>query len=176
MRFELKFDEEIFRSQSKLQFDTVWKKNLKKNNTALIWGLFFASLGVFLLVFEQKLGFLFLGFGIYYLYNFYTYFNNYKTNKKRFFSKVEKEVKHFNETNETTTWEFNEDYFKYEEIRYSIRLNWPIFEGFKIIENNLFLKINDRGDSLVLGSDEVGIDNFNKVISLVKKKITKNSQ
>ncbi len=91
MKFELPFNEQIYKEQITLNFNTAWNKNLKNNKKRLILVIPMILMGVLIIYGGGNIGFLFLAIGIHNLINFYEYYSFYKKNKNKFFELVEKE-------------------------------------------------------------------------------------
>lgn len=172
MKFELPFNEQIFKEQITLNFNTAWNKNMKINKKRLIWGVPMILLGVLILYGGNNLGFLFLAIGIHYLINFYNYYSFYKKSKKAFFELVEKEKNNQIEANENSIWEFTDDHFRYKDYRYEAKIKWKAFKSFRVIDKNLFLDLDvGNKSSYTIGETEIGAENFNTLIEFVKLKI-----
>lgn len=172
MKFEIPFNETIFKEQMTLNFNTIWKENLKKSKKLLIWAIPILLFGGFLTYQKDNLGLLFIAVGIHYLINFFNYYFSYKKNKKSFFELVENEKNGQIIANGIVLWEFNDDYLKYKDYRFNTKIKWEAFKNVRIINKNLFLDLNiGERASYILGETEVGIENFNKITEFVKGKI-----
>ena len=172
MNLEIPFDKEIFLRQSNLQFDAAWKEGLKKNQRNLIWGAVFLLLGGITASRETPLSYLVVGFGIFYFIHFFNNLSHYSKNKKRFFKIVEEEVSKQEAYNKSSFWEFREAYFGYSGRKFEAKIPWPTFEGYKLIEDHLFLYLNFlTGSAFILGKEEVAPDEWEKILKLVGSKI-----
>ncbi|ULC58413.1 hypothetical protein MBM09_10815 [Flaviramulus sp. BrNp1-15] len=172
MKFEIPFEEQIYKEQMTLNFNTTWSKNLKKNNKRLIWAIPFILLGGLIIYGENYLGFLFIAIGIHYLINFYDYYSYHKKSKAKFFELIEMEIIGQKNANENCIWEFNEDHFRYKDYKYEAKIKWEAFKSNRIIDKNIFLDLNvGNNSSYVLGEIEIGTENFIKVTEFVKNKI-----
>jgi hypothetical protein len=172
MKFELPFNEQIYKEQIILNFNTAWNKNLKNNKKRLILVVPMILMGVLIIYGGNNIGFLFLAIGIHNLINFYEYYSFYKKNKNVFFELVEKEKSNQIEANENSIWEFTEDHFRYKDYKYEAKIKWKAFKSFRVIDKHLFLDL-DVGDksAYTIGETEIGAENFNKLIEFVKLKI-----
>ncbi|WP_299215725.1 hypothetical protein [uncultured Dokdonia sp.] len=172
MKFELLFIEQIYIEQMTLNFDTAWNESLKKNKKRLIWGIPMIVLGGLIIYGKNNLGFLFIVIGIHYLINFYDYYSFYKKNKNTFFGLVEAEKNEQIEANENYFWEFNDDYLKYKDYKYEVKIKWKAFKSARVIDKNLFIDLNNgNNSSYIIGETEIGTENFHKLIVFVTNKI-----
>ncbi len=174
MKFEIPFDEKIFREQHKLHFDLAWDKNLKKNKKSIFFGFGFLILGFLILVGKNNLGFLFLAFGLFYILNFYNYYSHYQKRKKKYFNLIDVEVEKYLEVRTSSIWEFNENNFRYKDYKFEAIINWIAFKGFRLKNDCLFIYLDDdKLLSYIIGKEEIGKENFDRVIQLLNKKIKK---
>jgi len=172
MKFEIPFEEKIYTDQMNLYFNKTWETNLKKNKERLIVSIPMILLGSLIVYLENNIGFIFIAFGIHYLINFFSYYSYFKKSKKTFFDSVETEKNDQLIANENSIWEFHDDYFKYIDYKCEIKLKWNAFQNKRVIEKNLFLDIDTKNNiSYILGEIEVGTQEFQKIIELVKNKI-----
>lgn len=177
MKFNIPFDELIFRKQMNLNFNTVWNDNLKNNKKLLIWVSIMIPLGGLIIYAGNYVGFLLIATGLHHLVNFFNYISYYKKSKSNFFELVESEITNQKEANEICIWEFNEDHLRYKDYRCDTKIKWEAFSGVRIIDKNLFLDLNVGNNSCyIIGEDEVGIEHFQNLIDFVKNKIKKNWQ
>ncbi|TRZ42175.1 hypothetical protein [Robertkochia solimangrovi] len=172
MKFEIPFDEQIFKEQMNLNFNTAWNDNLKKNKKQLIWGIPMILLGGLIVYGENYLGFLFIAIGLQYLINFLNYNSHYKKTKQKLSELIESEVDGQKKANENCIWEFNEDHFRYKDYRFEGKIKWESFQKTRVVENNLFMDLNVGYHlSYILGEKEVGTEDFKKITEFVKNKI-----
>ena len=157
MRFELSFNETIYREQSKKYFDFVWKDFQLKNKKKLYVIVPYFLIGAFIVYAKSNLGYLFLLFSFFNLYQYYKVNQYYKTNKEKYFSKVEKMILEQSSRNKISIWEFNEDKFYYSDYNLEINMNWNLLSNFIILENDLFLEAKERVlATFQLNKEEVG--------------------
>lgn len=158
----------------KLAFNVAWKTNLKKNKRRLYWGVPSLLFGIFQIFLENYLGLLFLGIGIHYLINFFEFYNFYKTRKKSYFDNVNTEIGKQKIADEKMVWEFKDEYFSVKDYIHSIKINWSGFKSFNIVENTLLLYLNYHlSPSYMLSENELGTENFQKIVAFLNAKINK---
>ena len=57
-------------------------------------------------------------------------------------------------------------------LKYDLKINWSSFTKFRIIENNLILELRDNIiANFFLNKEEVGQENFDKIIHFLEGKI-----
>ena len=172
MKFEIPFDEQIFRNQTTLKFKLAWKEGLKNNRRRLYYGIPSLILGVLILYKGNDIAYLFLGIGIHYLINFYEYYTYYSRNKKRYFNTIKAEIEEQKEVDETSIWEFNEDYFRFKYYKYDTKVKWKSFKRYRLIEDTLFLDLSYVGDSSFIASkSEIEIEDWDRILQFVKEKV-----
>lgn len=176
MKFEISFDEAIFKEKMKLKFDLVWKKKLKNIWTCLlvlIPSLLIASIflitgkggkQLYVLIFISSLG---VVFNIFFLRLYYM-------QKKKYFNKLNNEVKNALEIKINDIWEFDNEYFKITTNKFESKIKWDRFEGFREIEKSIFLDLNTVSySSYILSKKEIGEDNYKKTILFLEQKLKK---
>ncbi len=176
MTLEIPFNEDIYKRQTKLQLDLAWNTILKKHKTNLIVSIFFFLLGVFAIYGKGNIGYVFVLFSMYGFLEFYKINTAYKKNKKEFQQIVTNEIKGHIESKENSIWEFSDEYFRYKDYKFDVKINWNAFKSYRIIENNIFLDLNiGNKSSYIIGKEEIGEDSFQKIINLLDKKIKRTS-
>ncbi len=171
MIFEIAFDEEIYREQNKLYFDSEWENNLKKNKKGFFYGIPMSVLGLFILIKDNELGLVFLMCGLFLIYTSYKYYMFYRKRYKFFFKSIDEEVIKNNVNKLVSRWEFNTDFFKYGDHRFEIKYNWEFFQSFKMIDENLFIYFDiEKRVPFILGKAEIDLNQFDKVIQFLNQK------
>lgn len=172
MKYEISFDEEIYKDQMTLNFNIAWLKNVKKNQKNFYWGITYLLIGSLILFLKNNLGFLFIAISIHILVNCNSYYNHYKNNKKRYFKFVNAEIEKQKKANKNSIWELTEKTLKFKQYNYETTINWEVFKSYYVINKNLFVNLNEELKlSYVLGEKEVGIDEFKKVIDFINTKV-----
>jgi len=172
MTLEIPFNKEIFNHQNQLNFNSVWKKNLKNNQRRILWGILGLLLGGLMIFNENYVGFLFLGIGIHYFVNFYDYWSYYSKSKKRYFGQMSTEIEGYENSGRNCIWEFKDDHFGYTDHKFETKIKWLTFKSFRIIEDTLFLDFDSKnGLSYMLGKSEVKESEWNQIIDIVNEKI-----
>lgn len=171
MKFKIPFDENIYSEQMKLQFDNVWSEGFKKNRSKLYIGVPFFILGILAVYGNGNVGYLFIILSLIYFYKYYEYYQYYQKNKKRYFSESEIFSLEQKEVQDVSIWEFKDEYFRYKCYKCDLKLDWSLFSGFEIINNNIFIKTKDVNHSYIIGKSEVGESEFNEIAEFLKTKI-----
>lgn len=172
MKLEIPFNKNIYNRQNQLNFNSVWKKNLKNNNRRIIWGVLGLLLGGFMVYDENYVGFLFIGLGIHYFANFIDYRQYYRKSKKRYFELINAEINGYENSGSRIIWEFENDYFSYSDHRFEAKIKWSTFKSYRIIENTLFLDMDPKnGLSYILSKSELKENEWNYILELLKEKM-----
>ena len=172
MRFEIPFNENISRDDSKKYFDFIWKDVLKKNKKNLYVVFPCVVFGIAMIFGKSNLGYLILAFGFFAILTYYTFSKHYNKVKKTYFDAVEKHILEYSSNNKPCIWEFNEEQFYYSDFKYDLKINWNSFTKFRIIENNLILELRDNIiANFFLNKEEVGEENFDKIIHFLEGKV-----
>lgn len=172
MKYEIAFDKKIYYDQTAINFNVAWNKNLKKNKRNLFFSILLIVLGFLIIYGKNKLGYPSLFVGIYYLIDGIRYLLFYKKQRDRYFDLVNSEMIKHEKAQETTIWEFNEDYFSYKDYKYEAKIKWNAFKGYRIINKNLFLDLEiGNASSYIIGAIEIGNEEFDKLLNFVERKI-----
>lgn len=156
MRIELPFNETVFFRRNRFYFDITWAAFLKSNRQRLIWVALAAFFGGLLIYDGNSLGWLVLGVGIQILINFSNGLNQYKHAKKLYESKLEKYVEEYSGGKSDSYCELQEDYFLIVYPQFESKIKWSYFEGYRIIEDTLFLDMDiANGHSFLVSRSEI---------------------
>ncbi len=174
MRFEISFNENIYREQSKKYFAFIWKDFQSKNKKRLYIIIPYFLLGASIVYAKSNLGYLFILISLFNLYQYYKLYQHHKTNKEKHISKVEEKIVEYSSHNKLSIWEFSEDKFYYSDFSLELKTNWNSFSSFTILENDLFLEAKKNIlATFLLNKEEVGEVEFNKIILFLENKIAK---
>jgi hypothetical protein len=100
----------------------------------------------------------------------YFFQQNYK--KKEYLNQAKVISEKYLQSNKPITWILSEDEFEYYDFQISLKIKWSLIKKHEVIGNILFLYQNDKVDnSITISKDEVGEENFNKIVEFVKTKI-----
>lgn len=175
MKYDIPFNEVNFKQQMKLNFDLVWNINFKKNKKNFFWSIGYIILGILIINWKSNLGYIFIAIGLHFLIISYRYYSFYKKNKNRYFNSINLELEVQKNLNFTDVLEFNEDYFFFKNHKMEAKINWIAFKNFRIVNKNLFLYIDELNTiSYILGQNEIGDNEFEKVIRFIETKVNKN--
>lgn len=171
MKIELPFNKETLLEQTNLNHRELWKSNLKQNRRRLIWVGLSGLTGWYLIVTGDQMGYLMVGLGVLFLVNFVNYEWYYSKTKKNYFLKVDKLVKEFEKIKQNSIWDFDEEFFSYADHRFESKIKWSTFQGYRLIDNNIFLDFDSAvGQSFILSKHEVSDDQWEFINELVKRK------
>jgi c-di-AMP phosphodiesterase-like protein len=172
MRFEIPFTDKIYREQSELYFNSVWKKFLNENKKVLYIAIPMIIMGIATIYGKNSIGYLFIIMGLFLLYLFYKNRKKHIENKKKYFENVEKNILEYSLNNKPSNLEFHQNYFHYLDFKLDLKVKWNSFTKFSIIDKNLFLELNDNLYCLFfVGEEEVGEENFAWIIHFLEEKI-----
>lgn len=170
MRYELPFNESLYRKQCKLRFELIWKKLAERNKKGFYYGIPIILFGAFFILKKNELGYVFLVFGAYLLITSYRFNQHYKKAKGDYENDIDEEVVSFIKT--INIWEFNEEYLGYKDHKYETKIKWETFKDFKVIEDNIFLFLDAKNyHSYIISKKEVGEEAFDQLINFLNKKI-----
>lgn len=168
--FKFNFNKDVTEKQLKLNFSQKWEKYKSDNFHNLYIALPILLLGSFLVYLDSIFKYFILLVGFYFLFKFFYYFNSYFISKRSYLSIIENHLNKYKGT--FSTWEFHDDFFKYTSDYEELKYTWTKFEGYRIIEDNLFLDLyEDAGLSFILSKEEIGNENFKKVIAFLKENL-----
>lgn len=172
MKFELKFDTQIYNKQMDLLFELVWQKKKVYYRNSQYFGFFLLIIVIIILIFDKpslfSLAIIVFSLGI--LIPYYYYFFKIKSDFKKLEIIKTSEIKKVNEQN-STFWEFTEKSLILENSEDLRELNWKEFLIYIIKEDNLVMFTKDY-EPFILSEIEVGKDNFKKIIDFISKKIS----
>jgi len=172
MKLEIPFDKNIYNKQNELNFNSVWKKNLKNNSRRIVWGVLGLILGGFMVFNKNYVGYLFIGLGIHYFANFIDYRSFYLKSKKRYFGLVNGEIDGYENSRCDILWEFEDEYFGYSDHRFETKIKWTTFKSYRIIDETLFLDMDSKnGLSYILSKSELKESEWSQILDLLSVKI-----
>lgn len=172
MKFDIPFKSEIYLNQVQLMIPIIYKHYFKDARESLIVGILSSLLGIFIILGKSYLGIVFIGLGIWFIIKSFPKFKLYKTLKKTHL-KITKEKLSENESDlGNGIFEFTKNSLKYIDKLQTRDIKWSEFKSYKIVESNLFLILEqEEGDIMAIGENEIGNENFEKVIDFVKTKL-----
>jgi hypothetical protein len=174
MKFEIKFDEEIYKKQILLLCELAYGKEITfyKNSNYLGFVLLFIGS---ILIYKRPsfFGVAILIFALGNLVPYYIKFFKRKSLLKRLEKEKKEIIKVYNQ-NPITKWEFLEKTFNFSDFSGSTILDWEDFRAYKIIDETIFM-FTKVDNPYILSKIEVGKENFEKIIELLKDKIKTSS-
>ena len=172
MKFEIPFDEQIFLSQSMLNFDVAWKKNNQANKRRLLWGIPLLLIGIGMLYFDHKLGYMWLAIGLHYLIKYIEYILVARKARDAYIDKLDEYATKEKKANQDTIWKFEEEHLFFHNHQMETKITWETFKGLRVIDKTLFLDLDMAAQqSFLLNDEEIGEEKFAQLITLLKTKI-----
>lgn len=104
MKFEIPFNEDITRSQTKLKFDLVWDKIRKKNRTNIYVTIFLIVFGSLIIYGNGNIGYLLLIMGFFGIIASYRGKLIYQENKKKYVTSMNDEIEKYKTNNGSSVW------------------------------------------------------------------------
>lgn len=174
MKFEIPFKEKIYLDQVELMIPLIYRYYIKNARESIIVGILSSLLGVLIIVGKSYLGVIFIALGIWFLILSFPKFKLYNNLKKTHLTKT-REIFAENDSNfGNGIFEFTDNSLRYTDKLHTRDIQWTEFKKYKVIDSNLFLILErEKGDIMAIGEQEIGTDNFNKVVDFIKTKIKK---
>ena len=172
MKFEIPFKSDIFLDQTELIIPLIYKAYLKDARESLIVGLTSTLIGVSIIIGKSYLGIVFIVLGVFFIIKSYPKFKLYNNLKINHLKKTKEKVTEMESNFGNGIFEFKEESIKYVDKNTKRDIKWTDFKGFKVKESNLLMILEpDKGDIMIIGKNEVGGENFEKIIEFVKTKL-----
>lgn len=172
MKFEIPFKAETYLKQVELTIPFIYKHHLKDTREALIVALTSLFIGIVINIGKSNFGNIFIILGVWFIIKSYQKYILYKTSKKIFLKIAKKELSKNQSDYRNGIFEFTEDTLRYNDTLKTIDSTWNEFESFKIVSANLLLILDEKkGEIIVIGENEVGNKNFEKIIKFVERKL-----
>ncbi|RZJ66036.1 MAG: hypothetical protein EOO50_11535 [Flavobacterium sp.] len=171
MIFEFKFNPTAYRTQFRETFNHMWGKVLKQRNYYFIGGAIITALGIFAVVGKSNFGylFIFISFGLWYWgCRLHLHFYD---NRKKYERNIEETISNY-PADGIIIWEFQPDHFIFKDYRMETKMLWSVFSGYRMIGKNMVLE-SKVGIGYSLAADEIGKEDFEKVITFLNTKTKK---
>ena len=175
MRIEYKYNPETYRKELEEFMRLSFKPFLKDANKYLGMGLVLLIFTTLELNWYPKLrshGYIFIALSSYFILQSLTvYYTAYKE-KRKYRGMIKKDLDRMSQHNQNLIMEFNEDDFYYEEKDHNSRITWQMFQGYRVINDYIFLDFN-RGvrTAYIVNKKDVGENDFLKILEHVSKKL-----
>ena len=172
MKFEMPFNEKIYKNETHLLFKIEWNYFLKTNKKRLLIGISSLLFSFLILYNEKNSGFIFLAIAIHYFINYYNSYHAYDNRKLMYEKKIEELILSNKKHGDNSVWIFEGDFFFNSFNGIETKYEWQKFDRFEIIENILityFYKTDVVG--FVLSEEELGKDRFNEIIKFLGIKL-----
>lgn len=176
MKFEISFEETIFKEKMKLNFHLVWKKSLKNTRARLLILIIILIVTSFILIIGKgdKQLYILILIGSVGIISGLNFLRIYRTEKQKYYYDVDKEIRNATEIKINDVWEFEKDYFKLKTNKSETKIHWEEFKGFREIEKTIFLDLKATSKiCYILSAKEIGADNYKKVITFLEQKLRK---
>ncbi|CAL2092820.1 hypothetical protein [Tenacibaculum sp. 190524A05c] len=172
LRFTIPFNRDIYLHQVKLILPLAYKKYFKEGRETLLVGLISTLIGILILMDKSYLGNVFIVLGFVFIIKAYLRFQLYYKLKNESFENVRQQINEGEFDSTTGIFEFNDDTIIYIYNDTKTETDWKDFKKFKIIDSNLLLVLNqEEANIMAIGENEIGKENFSKLIDFVKSKI-----
>ena len=172
MKFEMPFNEKIYKSETNLLFKIEWNCFLKTNKKRLLTGVSSLLFSFLLFYNEKDSGLIFLGIAIHYFINYYNSYHVYDNGKLRYEKKIEELILSNKKHGENSVWIFEGDFFFNSFNGIETKYEWQKLDKFEIIENILITYFYKTGVvGFVLSEEELGKDRFNEIIKFLSTKL-----
>jgi hypothetical protein len=174
MKFEIKFEEEIYKKQMLLLSELAYRREIifYKNSNYLGFGLLFMGS----MIIYQRANFFGVALILFALINLIPFYIKF-FKRKSLLKKLEKESKdiiYFYNQNPISKWEFLEETFSFSDFKGNIILNWEDFKAYTILDETIFM-FTKTDNPYILSKIEIGKENFEKIIVLINDKIKTSS-
>ncbi|MBS4039674.1 MAG: hypothetical protein KGZ81_03650 [Flavobacteriales bacterium] len=174
MKFEIKFNEEIYLKQIQLLYDLAYSKEISFYKNSNYVGFSLLAVGVIILYEKPSFfGVALLIFALVNLIPFYTKFYKRKSLLRKLDIEKKATIAFYNQ-NPLSQWEFSENTFKYVDINGEVSLDWKEFKTYEIIDETIFM-FTKSDNPYILGKVEIGEENFEKITELIDNKIKTSS-
>lgn len=172
MKYKIPFDLELFYKQTEITLRYVFSKAYAKRKEIIIWAIVFLILGISILIGGNNIGALFLAFSAIACFNLFWKNDKYLELKNDYMSRLKAYFGEENKIPEYGVFEFKEDFVIFTDNFSQTETKWENFQEYKIVKSSLLLmRDSEQGDIMVIGESEIGKEEFQKVITFVKRKI-----
>lgn len=174
MKFEIPFDEKIYKKQMEIYFQLNWENRKKNNRLYNYFGFVLLILGILLLIETNSskitvpAGFI-IG-GVLCLMSYYKFYIPYLKSKRKFNLEVDRISKEYTE-NPWSEIEFMEDGITVKDYTGELKLLWSSYNFYRIIGTTLIVIGKDR--PIAIDEVEIGFNNFQKIIEIVDVAVKK---
>lgn len=172
MKFEIRFNSDIYLNQIELILPFIYKPYLKDARESLIVGIISTVMGISIIIGKSYFGIVFLLMGVFYIIKAFPKFQLYNQLKSTYFEKIKEKVSEVESDHGNGIFEFKNESLKYVDKHITRDIKWSEFKGFKIKDSNLIMFLEpEKGDILVIGENEIGSENYKWIIAFVKTKL-----
>ena len=177
MKFQMPFNEKIYKNETNLLFKIDWNFFLKTNKKRLLIGVSSLLFSFLLFYNEKDSGFIFFAIAIHYFINYCNSYHAYENRKLKYEKKIEELILSNKKHGENSVWIFEGDFFFNSFNGIETKYEWQKFDKFEIIEiiENILITYFYKTDvvGFVLSEEELGKDRFNEIIKFLGTKLEK---
>ena len=174
MIFEIVFNEDVSRRQLEMLHDLAWRKKKNYWRNAHFLGVLLLILGIAIIYGKSGLGYLLAFFGAVHLIGYYYIDYKSKSSQRKLFDNLEKNKSKYGE-DPIAVFEFGNDEFKYIDCITETSTKWEDFKTYIQVDDVVFM-ITKTYQPFIFQENEVGEDNFKKIIKFISEKICSKSK
>ncbi|AWA31005.1 hypothetical protein HYN48_13450 [Flavobacterium magnum] len=173
MRFELQFEENIYKTQMEFLYELGYGKKIKYYKNSHLFGLAMIILGIVIVSNKKNIGYVFIVLGLGVLIEYILFFISQRKLLKKYNIEQTEVINAFNK-NPSATLEFTDEGLNYSDYTGQKLIAWSDFLSFKIYKENIFL-ITNSFQPYVLGKIEIGNENYDQLLSFIESRLNKTS-
>jgi hypothetical protein len=169
MRFEIPFDEAIYREQTDSMFIRAWKKNNRKIKENFITAIILIALGAVILYGDGNIGGVLILMGLFILFYSGRVYLASKDAKKKYAKTIENQIVEY-KVNPITVWEFEDGYFRFVNYGGDYKTYWKTFHHLERTGQNLLFGTSSA-NCYTLSESELSKDTIDSLELFLKEKI-----
>ena len=170
-RIDSPFDKNDFVRMNLIKWEILSKKNRKQLIRYSIASIIIIFLWIITKTEEDPVNlFFFLGIGCLFSTLLLAYFRIFS--KQKYTRKIKELAEKYDSVKMDCTYEFSDKSIKYWDKEKSLEFNWSVFANYSIYKNYLLIFIeNALTESYIFEKKETDIDEYNKILEIVKSKL-----
>ena len=165
------FDKEGFINAYFIRWEIHWRKNRKQLINYFVISLVILLLGILARTEEEPTNpFIFLGIG-FLIFSFFLFCVRI-ISKRNYICKIKKIADEYDFIKMDCTYEFSDESVKYWDKEKKLEFNWSVFTNYSIYKGYLILFLNNSLiESYLFKEEETNIDEYSKLLEIVKSKL-----
>ena len=165
------FNKDNFINACFIRWEIHWRKSCKQSVICVVLSLICLLLGVFKRTEENTINLsILLGIGFLIVNLFLVCFELFV--KRRYIREVKEIANKYDSVKMDCNYEFSEESVKYWDKEKDMEFNWSVFTNYSIYKDYLILFLNNSiFESYLFKKEEIGIDEYNKLLEVVKSKL-----